>query len=51
MPEAMRLHVQRIERDDARVADLEAEVRDFLDEVDDKVARLKGACDPEGIAA
>lgn len=40
MPEDMRLFVRRIERDDARIAELETEVRAFLAEVDETVARL-----------
>lgn len=41
LPEPMRLFVQRIDRDDAAIAQLEGEVRAFLAEVDDTVARLK----------
>jgi hypothetical protein len=37
----MRLFVKRLERDDARVAELEREVAAFLAELDDKVARLR----------
>lgn len=40
MPEPMRLHVQRFECDASRIAEVEAEVRTFLAEVADKVARL-----------
>lgn len=39
-PEAMRLFVQRVHRDDKRIAELEAEIVSFLDEVDKKVAAL-----------
>ena len=51
MPETMSLFVTRVPRDEARIKELEDEVRAFLAEVDEKVARLKSACDPEGIAA
>lgn len=40
MPESMSLFVARVERDDARIAELEAEVRKFLAELDRKVADL-----------
>jgi len=41
LPEAMRLFVKRVPRDDKMIADLENEVRAFLREIDDKVAALK----------
>lgn len=37
MPEAMRLFVCRLPRDDKRIAELEAEIKAFLKELDDKV--------------
>lgn len=40
MPEEMRLFVQRLSRDDARIAELEAEVSAFLFEVDATVRAL-----------
>lgn len=40
MPEAMRLFVKRFARDDARIAELEEEVRTFLFELDTTVDRL-----------
>jgi putative phage-type endonuclease len=40
MPEAMRLYVQRIQRDGDRIKHLETEVIDFLDGVEATVARL-----------
>ena len=40
MPGPLKLYVQRIERDDAYIAALEAEVRLFLGEVDAMVASL-----------
>lgn len=40
MPEAMRLFVQRVHRDDGRIAELEQEVSAFLDEVEKKVSDL-----------
>lgn len=41
MPEEMRLLVRRIERDDARIAELEKAVREFLAEVDRKIVDLR----------
>ena len=41
LPEPMRLFVQRVNRDDRRIAELEAEVVRFLGEIDQKVAALK----------
>jgi putative phage-type endonuclease len=40
LPEEMQLFVQRLHRDAAQIAELEAFVRDFLDEVDADVAEL-----------
>lgn len=40
MPEEMRLFVQRVERDDTRIAELEAEVIAFLADLDATVASL-----------
>jgi len=40
MPEHMRLFVKRVPRDDARIAELERDVADFLAELDGKVAEL-----------
>lgn len=40
MPEEMRLFVQRLPRDDTRIAELEAEVSAFLTEIDATVAEL-----------
>lgn len=40
LPETMRLFVRRLPRDDARIAELEAEVRSFLIEIDATVAEL-----------
>lgn len=40
LPESMRLFVQRIPRDDAAIATLEAEVVSFLGEVEETVAQL-----------
>lgn len=41
MPEHMQLYVQRIERDNKYITNLEAEVRKFLDEVDKTLAELE----------
>lgn len=40
LPEAMRLFVRRVERDDAVIAGLEKDVAEFLAEIDRKVADL-----------
>jgi len=40
LPETMQLFVKRLDRDDARIAELEAEVATFLVEVDATVAQL-----------
>ncbi len=41
MPEAMRLYVQRIQRDGDRIKHLETEVVAFLDSVEATVSRLR----------
>lgn len=41
LPESMRLFVQRVQRDQAYITELEAFVIDFLDEVDRTVASLR----------
>jgi putative phage-type endonuclease len=41
LPEAMRLFVQRVRRDEAAIAELEAEVIVFLSEVEDTEKRLR----------
>jgi putative phage-type endonuclease len=43
LPEHMRLHITRLKRDDETIAELEKEVRAFLDELDAKVAKLRTA--------
>lgn len=40
MPEAMKLFVCRVDRDDKAIAQLEADVMDFLDEMAKKLAKL-----------
>jgi putative phage-type endonuclease len=47
LPESMRLFVHRVDRDDARIAELETEVVTFLNEVRDTVHRLRSKYDPE----
>jgi putative phage-type endonuclease len=42
MPEDLQLFVTRVERDDEKIAELEAAVIEFLNEVDQKIATLKG---------
>ena len=41
LPESMALHIRRVELDAERLAEVEAEVRKFLDEVDEAVADLR----------
>jgi len=41
LPEPLRYHVKRIERDDARIAELEEQVAEFLAEVDATLQRLQ----------
>jgi putative phage-type endonuclease len=43
LSEEKRLFVKRVHRDDARIAELEAEVGKFLAEVEDTIARLNAA--------
>lgn len=43
MPESMRLFVERVHRDDARIAELEKAVREFLAELDQKIGVLNKA--------
>lgn len=51
LPEHMRLFVTRVHRDDALVAELEAEVTAFLKEVDETVAQLRAVTEPQLEAA
>jgi putative phage-type endonuclease len=51
LPEHMQLIVIRLERDDAKIAEMEAEVSAFLSEIDDKIAALRAAYEPEAMAA
>lgn len=41
MPESMSLFIARVDRDNRLIADLEAQVRDFLAELEQKVSELK----------
>ena len=41
LPERMRLYVHRVERDEAAVAEIEAEVTKFLKEIDETVEQLR----------
>lgn len=50
-PESMRLHVQRVKRDDRRIAEIEDLVSTFLAELDDTVRRLRERYEPEAKAA
>ena len=51
LPETMRLHIQRVQRDDKMIAELETAVVEFLSEVDAKVAALRARYEPARIAA
>jgi putative phage-type endonuclease len=42
MPPHMRLFTRRLERDDARIAEMEAEVKAFLAEIDARIEQLRG---------
>lgn len=46
LPETMQLFVKRLSRDDERIRALEADVTDFLVEVDTKVRALRAKYDP-----
>jgi len=50
-PESMRLFVQRVERDDAAIAELEQEVSKFLAEVEATVGNLLAKYEPQMEAA
>jgi hypothetical protein len=43
LPKRLQLFIRRFERDDARIAAMEAEVEKFLAEVDEQIAKLKDA--------
>ncbi len=47
LPESMQLFVKRIERDAAKISELEKDVTDFLVELNDKVRRLRAKYDPD----
>ena len=51
MPESMRLYIQRVPRDDETIAKLEAAVREFIAELDAKVAALRERYEPKQEAA
>ncbi len=51
LPESMRLFVQRVDRDDAAIAEMEKLVAEFLVEVDATVASLRALYEPEALAA
>ena len=40
LPESMQLHIRRVHRDDKFIANIEAQVREFLSELDAKLAAL-----------
>lgn len=49
LPESMKLFVKRVQRDDALIASLEADVIEFLNELRLTVHRLRAKYDPETI--
>jgi putative phage-type endonuclease len=49
LPESMRLFISRVERDDKRIAELETEVVDFLNELRLTVHRLRTKYEPETV--
>lgn len=49
LPESMRLFVKRFPRDNARIAELEAAVTDFLNELRLTVHRLRSKYEPESV--
>jgi putative phage-type endonuclease len=51
LPERMRLFVKRVEFDPAAVAEIEACVVEFIDEIDETVGKLLAAYEPEREAA
>lgn len=51
LPEQMQMLVIRVHRDDAMIAELEAEVSRFLTEVEETVAQLRAAYEPQLEAA
>ncbi len=44
-PASMQMYVKRVQRDDAMITDLEGQVRDFLAELEGKMADLTALCD------
>lgn len=51
LPESMRLFVQRVQRDDAHIAELERHVREFMAELDAKLGQLSARYDAKREAA
>lgn len=51
LPASMSLFVQRLHRDDARIAELEQEVKTFLSEIETKLTALRQKYEMEGKAA
>lgn len=47
LPESMRLHVERVKREDTVIGALEKDVADFLNELRDTVSRLKAKYEPD----
>lgn len=51
LPESMRLHVERVKREDAVIAALEKDVTEFLTELRDTVHRLRSKYEPDNADA
>lgn len=49
LPESMRLHVERVKREDTVISALEKDVTDFLSELRDTVHRLRSKYEPEAV--
>jgi len=45
LPADLEIWIKRVDRDDTLIAELETEVRKFLDEMDGKISQLKGNAD------
>jgi putative phage-type endonuclease len=51
LPEAMRLFIKRVERDNGKIAELTGDVKAFLAELDEKLAELRAKYDAKAEAA
>lgn len=51
LPEAMQLHVQRVDRDEARIKEIIEGVTSLLDQIDSEIAALREKYEPKAEAA